>query len=353
MSISTAETSIATPSHHVPAGRWIEGLSGDMPLADVLETIFRERWEGVLYYLSAVVENGPQEIEHVHKLRVSCRRLGAILDVLADAVPRAPRRKLARLADEIRQRCGEARDLDVQKRFLESLLPHASVEDAGAIEVLCEMTVNRRARLQKKLRRRLPRLTRKLRRAGIEMLKVLDVVRKKGRPVRSSFDEIGVRTLLNELAALWDKGAEDIESAETLHQLRIAGKHLRYAFEVFMPVLPESFREDFYPQLVHVQDLLGMIHDSAQATQSLRRRRKKWQRRWKEHRWDDGRLSAFEWDELRAGLDAVLLAYAQQSNHALTELLDVWPGFAGSSFRVPVEQVLTAMPVTPSPESRT
>src|SRR5262249_45347351 len=122
-----------------------------MPLVDVLEKIFRERWQGVLYYLSAAVEEDAADVENVHKLRVSCRRLGATLDVLADGIPQAPRRQLARLADEIRKQCGKARDLDVRQRFLEYLLPHASVEDAGAIELLCEITVERRTRLQKKL----------------------------------------------------------------------------------------------------------------------------------------------------------------------------------------------------------
>jgi hypothetical protein len=43
---------------------------------------------------------------------------------------------------------------------------------------------------------------------------------------------------------------------------------------------------------------------------------------------------------LRSGLDAVLLAYAQQSDHARTEFLDLWPGFSGASFREPVAELL-------------
>jgi CHAD domain-containing protein len=348
LSTSTDETSIAVAPEPAPAGRWIEGLSGDMALADVLEVIFRQRWQGVLHYLPAAVESDPRNVEQVHKLRVSSRRLAAVLDVLTEALPQAPRKILVELAGRIRRSCGKARDLDVRRQFLESLLPHASVEDAGAIELLCEMTVERRARVQKKLRRKLPRLERKVKRAGVELLESLAAIRRKGRPASSKFDQIGVRILRNEMTALWSRAEENIKSAETLHQLRIACKHLRYATEVFMPALPESFRDEFYPQLEHVQDLLGAIHDSAQATRVLRRRRRKWQRLWKQGRWNGKGPSAFQWSELRAGLDAVLSAYAQQGDRARTDFLEAWPGFAGESFRFPVEQLLSGLAVPPS-----
>jgi CHAD domain-containing protein len=351
LSTSTDETSMTVTPDPTPVGRWIEGLSGDMPLIDALECIFRQRWHGVLYYVPAAVENDPRNDEQVHKLRVSSRRLAAALDVLTEGIPRAPRKRLERLATRIRRSCGRARELDVRRQFLESLLPHASVEDAGAIELLCEMTVERRARVQKKLNRQLPRLERKLKQAGAELLETLEAVRQKGRLATLTFVQIGARILLIELTALWSRAEERLESASTLHQLRIAGKHLRYVSEVFMPVLPASYRDDFYPQLEHMQDLLGAIHDAAEASRALRRRRKKWRRRWKQGRWDGGGRSAFQWSELRAGIDSVLLAYAQQADQARTEFLDSWPGFAGQSFRLPVEQLLNDLAAPPSPGS--
>lgn len=351
LSTSTEETSTTVPPDQTPVGRWIEGLSGDMPLIDALECIFRQRWHGVLYYLPMAVENDPRNDEEVHKLRVSSRRLVAALDVLTEGVPRTPRKRLERLATRIRRCCGKARELDVRRQFLESLLPHASVEDAGAIELLCEMTVERRARVQKKLNRKLPRLERKLKQAGAELLETIEAIRHKGQPAGSTFMQIGVRTLRNELTVLWSRAEEHLESASTLHQLRIAGKHLRYVSEVFMPVLPVSYRDEFYPQLEHMQDQLGTIHDAAEATRALRRRRKKWQRRWKQGRWDGGGRSAFQWSELRAGIDSVLLAYSQQADQARTEFLDSWPGFAGQSFRLPVEQLLNDLAVPSSPGS--
>jgi hypothetical protein len=144
-----------------------------------------------------------------------------------------------------------------------------------------------------------------------------------------------------------DLAAGDLESTQTLHQLRIAGKHLRYAFEVFIPALHESFREDFYPQLEEIQNLLGEIHDAFEATRVFRRTKKKWKVWRGTKRWERRGLSGFRWRELRSGLDSVLLAYAQQADHARTEFLDLWPGFSGESFRRPVAELL-AVPAEPA-----
>lgn len=324
-----------------PPGRWILGLTADMPLLDALERIFRQRFHGVLYYLPLAADHSDENIGYVHKLRVSCRRMAAVLDVLAEGFPHAPRKTLRKLIEEIRKTCGKARDLDVRKTHLESLLRMASVEEAGILELLCQSIVKRRKKVQRKLRRKLPKLQAGLDQAGAELLASLQSVQRTGSEGYASFGRTGSRILAKELAALWDLAAKELESTATLHQLRIACKHLRYAVEVFMPVLPDAFREDFYPQLENIQELLGEFHDAAEATSAFRRMKKKWKGWQGTKRWDHHGLAGFRWRELRSGLDAVLLAYAQQADHARTEFLDLWPGFAGASFREPVAELLS------------
>ncbi len=323
-------------------GRWIEGLSPQMPLLEALELIFRQRYRAVLHYLPLAAEKADENVEHVHKLRVACRRLAAVLDVLAEGFPEAPRQKLLKLLDQARQACGKARDLDVRRTFLESLLKLASVEDAAVIELLCEQVVCRRERAQQKVRRRLEKLDPGLREAGDDLLSSLRSVQRDAPDGYGSFGKTGCRILAKELAGLWDLASHDLESPQTLHQLRIAGKHLRYAFEVFIPALDVSFREDFYPQLEEVQNLLGEVHDAIEATRAFRKTRKKWKGWRGTKKWARRGLSGFRWREARAGLDAVLLAYAQQADHARTEFFDLWPGFSGESFRRPVTELLTA-----------
>jgi CHAD domain-containing protein len=344
---------MSTAVSAAPAGRWIEGLSADLPVRDALEVIFRQRWHGVLYYLPLVASGAEESVENVHKLRVSCRRLGVVLDLLAGELPRASPKTLSRLTDRIRRCCGKARDLDVRRQFCESLLPHASVEDADAIERLCEHSVARRREVQKKLGRRLPRLERKLVEAGNDLLAALSSRRRFAAAEaphtrERSFGEIGACALLKELSALWNRAGDDFKTTATLHQLRIACKHLRYAFEIIMPALDDTFRDDFYPQLEHLQDLLGEIHDAAQATRWVLRRRRKWQRCRKERGPGPGGRSALRRRALRSGLKSVVLAYARQDDQARAEFLDLWPGFAGESFRVPAEESLRQLAGVPS-----
>jgi len=324
-----------------PPGRLVPGLTAEMPLLDALEGIFRQRLHGVLYYLPLAAERSDENIGYVHKLRVSCRRMAAVLDVLAEGFPQAPRKALLKVIEEIRKACGKARDLDVRKTHLESLHRMASVEDAGIVELLCQAVVKRRKKVQHELKKRLPKLQSRLDQSGTALLESMRSADSPGSMNCASFGQTGLRILTKELTALWDIAARNLESTATLHQLRIACKHLRYAVEVFMPVLPAAFREDFYPQLQNIQELLGEIHDAAEATSAFRRMQKKWKgwrgtKKWKSHG-----LSGFRWRELRSGLAAVLLAYAQQSDHARTEFLDLWPGFAGASFRQPVTELLT------------
>jgi CHAD domain-containing protein len=320
-----------------PPGRWVSGLSAEMPLGEALELIFRQRYRGVLHYLPLAEDRADESMEYVHKLRVWCRRLAAALDVLAEGFPEAPRQNLLELLQKIRRTCGKARDLDVRRMFLESLLKLASVEDAAVIELLCERTVCRRQRVQRSVRRRLEKLGALLKEAGEELLSSAKRVAIDG---YGSFGNTGRQILANELANLWTVAAQDLESPQTLHQLRIAGKHLRYAFEVFIPALDETFRDDFYPQLEGIQNLLGEIHDANEAIAVYRRMKKKWKGWRGRKKWDRQGLSGFRWRELRAGLDAVLLAYAQQADHARTEFFDLWPGFSGASFREPVTELL-------------
>src|SRR5258708_27415758 len=97
-----------------PPGRWIVGLSPEMPLLDALELIFQQRFQAVLHFLPLAADRSEENIEFVHKLRVSCRRLAAVLDVLAEGFPEAPRQTVLELVVEGRSIAGQGRELDVR-----------------------------------------------------------------------------------------------------------------------------------------------------------------------------------------------------------------------------------------------
>lgn len=335
-----------------PPGRWIAGLSNEMPLMDALELIYLQRFQGVVWYLPLAADKD-ENVEYLHKLRVACRRLGVVLDVLAEGFSEPPRQSLAKLLRKIRRCCGQARDLDVRRTVLESQLSSASVEDAAVIELLCEQTVRKRARVQQTIRRKLTKLRPDLNQAGAVLLSSLRSVRRDADDGYSSFGKTGRRILAKELAALWDLAAwelaardltaQDRESTAALHRLRIALKHLRYASEIFIPILPPSFCENFYPHLEEVQDLLGEAHDATEAARICSTTQKKWKSWRGKKKWARRGLAGFRWGAVRHGLEVTRLACVQQGAHARTEFLEFWPGFSGDSFRRPVAALLAIL----------
>jgi len=52
---------------------------------------------------------------------------------------------------------------------------------------------------------------------------------------------------------------------EQLHELRIAGKRLRYSIEIFHGAFPFGLRTELYPLVEKLQDRLGRMNDHATA----------------------------------------------------------------------------------------
>ncbi|MSR59874.1 MAG: hypothetical protein EXS05_19920 [Planctomycetaceae bacterium] len=105
---------------------------------------------------------------------------------------------------------------------------------------------------------------------------------------------------------------------------------------------------NYYPQLVHLQDLLGEIHDASQALKAMKRERRLWRDLHKSRRWKECGFSRFGLRRLLAGQAAVRRAYEDEADRARTEFRDVWPGFAGKSFRLPVDELLTRLARLPA-----
>lgn len=325
------------------AGKWVDGITGEMPFPAALERVFRQRWQTLLDTLPHALDDDFHETEHVHAVRVASRRLIAALDLLAEFFPDLLLTELRDLAQKLRRTCGKARNFDVRKAFLDSLLAELTSKQQPGVKFLRDRVASHRVAAQKILRRQLPKLADELRVAGEELLLRLPAAVPFSPSDDLSFRRTGARVLLRNMDQLWKWPAESVENPRQLHQLRIACKRFRYAVEVFAPVLHEALREEFYPQLQHLQDLLGEIHDDIEADYDLERDR----RRWKKRRDKDGvvhlKAGNIDWKSLRRGIDAVRQAYADRAEHAYAEFHDLWPSFAGDAFRIPLEELLAAV----------
>jgi CHAD domain-containing protein len=86
------------------------------------------------------------DIEELHSLRVSCRRLRAALEVYGPCFPARQHRRVLDLVKDTADAASEARDLDVHIDFLSGYLAAAPVADRPGVQSLIDrLRAERRA----------------------------------------------------------------------------------------------------------------------------------------------------------------------------------------------------------------
>jgi CHAD domain-containing protein len=272
-------------------GKWIDDLDADTPLDDAARHVLAVRLEVVRDHLPKALREPDKDPEHVHQLRVGTRRAGAAVDIFALCLPDKAYDKARKGLRKIRRAAGAARDWDV---FLASLAEWPSRGEAQrpGLDFLGGYAAGQRLSAQDHLRAvcadqpfEFDRLLAETV-AGVEM------------PADGEYRVLLdlARPLLEErLRALDEAAARDLTDYGNLHQVRIAGKRLRYAMEVFAPCFAPAFKEELYPAVEEMQEILGNANDSHVATGRLEALREKLRLA----RPDGGK-------RFRAGLDALL-----------------------------------------------
>ncbi len=205
--------------------------------------------------------------ESIHRARVASRRLRSALSLFSDVLPH---KKLVRWQKHVRRltrALGDARDTDVQIELLDATL----LELAKAPPPERRVHVPGIARLRLRRQQRRERLQRAVERALADwhesevasaMAETLASWREEGTEVPTDLHGQGkakLLGLLDELLVL-EPCVHNPEDIAGLHAMRIAGKRLRYALEVFEPAYGEAFKPALRA-LRAVQDALGDIHD--------------------------------------------------------------------------------------------
>jgi CHAD domain-containing protein len=289
-------------------GKWIEDVRSDTPLADSARLVLTLRLQVVAEALPPALHESSRDPEHVHRLRVATRRADAALRLFRASLPekvfKAARRRLRR----IRRAAGAARDWDV---FLLDLVARRGERPAAehtGIDFLTGFAFGQRAAAQPELES-----------AG----------GKNGADFGSFTEETAsavttgdngatllqlARPLLSSLVhRLEETTREDLGDYARLHQVRIAGKRLRYAMEVFAGCFEAEFREAIYPQVEEMQEILGRANDSHVAADRLAELRV----RLKE-------CTPAEWKRLRAGFEAVLRFHTTRLPRERKQFLAWW-----------------------------
>jgi CHAD domain-containing protein len=257
----------------MPEGKWISDLESSTPLTEAARHVLFVRLQVVNDYLPHAALEADEDIEFVHQLRVGTRRADAALRIFKDCLPKKAHRRARRRLRKLRHAAGAARDWDV---FLVDLL--AREEDADAthragLDFLIGYAVGQRTAAHAELESVYQEQA-----ATFEtfLTRTIDAIRPcQDHSASAILVDLARPLLFERLRDLEQAALGDLTDYAQLHQVRIAGKCLRYAMEVFADCFDPTFRSKLYPRIEQLQDILGRANDShvaAERIASLRER---------------------------------------------------------------------------------
>lgn len=201
-------------------------------------------------------------VDAVHDLRVASRRLRAFGAVFRDAVGAKVHARLEKRLRRVAKAAGALRDSDVQIGLLEGRAARASgARERAGLEHLLEELERERWRAARKAEKR-------LRKVDLEALSsaVTRAARDASTHLASNVAQqrYAAELLLQRVANAAEQTPPNDggEHAAQLHRLRIRVKELRYALELFEPLLGPTYAL-LYERATAVHELLGTHHDLA------------------------------------------------------------------------------------------
>lgn len=274
-------------------GKWIAGLTPGMPVEDAARVVMAARLEVVRQFLPLAAEKPYDDPEYVHQLRVGTRRAGAAVRVFADCLPKKHLKATRRSLRAIRRAAGDARDWDV---FLDSLTAaKALVVAAGkpAHDFLLGYALGERSAAQVSLVRAATDAGPGFVEESIALPARMHAPHGGNPP--ATFADLAA-THLGELLARFNTAIEaNPTDPPALHQLRILGKQVRYALEIFADCFPPEVKDAVYPAVEDVQTILGDIQDAVVGVDRLAGLRDRVKQ-----------VTPAEWPRLRKGIEGLM-----------------------------------------------
>lgn len=200
--------------------------------------------------------------EGVHSMRVASRRLRS---AIRDFTPYLRKRALASVLKELKDiadALGEVRDEDVAITALEKMVSHAPSEFAPVLEQFLDARREVRSRSREELKTILEQT--QLKQLEMDFIASIDAataIRDHSKP-QITFQEMSrviILARLKELEKL-STGLFQPAEIETLHDMRIAAKRLRYAVELFQQCWRRSIA-GYAKRTARIQTALGDVHD--------------------------------------------------------------------------------------------
>ena len=234
--------------------KWIVRDDRHRPVGQVAAATLRTRFDAVWTELRAACAT-PEHAEHVHQLRVATRRALAACDAFHAAIPAKRRAWFEKRLRRLRRAAGEARDLDVLTARL------TNDKAAQARGRLVAMLSKQRQTSRIPIREQLEKLTEIDWPSRVDRL-IADV---HARRRQTDFRSYARRRFKPMVASFFEQADRKLRHNDEIHSLRIEGKKLRYALEIFAPVFPGRALARCQKSLEQLQKTLGDFTDHASA----------------------------------------------------------------------------------------
>jgi CHAD domain-containing protein len=311
-------------------GKWIRDLKPDTPVEEAARHVLFVRLQVVQEYLPRAALEADQDIENVHQLRVGTRRADAALRIFAGCLPKKNYRKAKRRLKRLRRAAGAARDWDV---FLADLLGREQKADAkhrGGLDFLIGYALGQRSAAH----------------ADLEALyqdegptfetflaRTIEAIRPpNGQSSPAILVDLARPMLFDRLKELEQAALADLSDYAQLHQVRIAGKRLRYAMEVFADCFDPTFRDTLYPRIEQLQEILGRANDSHVATERLIDLRERLQR-----------TCPTAWPRLQPGFEQLLRSHQRRLPQERNRFLKWWSQWHPTGSEAVMTSLLTPL----------
>lgn len=210
--------------------------------------------------IGGVIEN--KDVEYVHKMRVSTRKLRAVMPLFESCFPNKKYKLWIKEIKKITKLLGEARDLDVQVMFLEKYIQQSP--EHQALSPLLQDHRDRRNTVQKTIIEGLENLQN-----SSVLLELSEFLEKNVNELsKTPFDALpvlekacwNITFMIDELLSLACYVHQESAILKH-HEMRIKAKRLRYSMETFAPLYKGGLKPAIQ-QMKAFQDLLGEMHDS-------------------------------------------------------------------------------------------
>ncbi len=222
-------------------------------------SVIRRRFHSVQDSLVALQETRVDS-KSLHDARVACRRAEAVLRITRDLLPSRRVVWLQRHLQKLRRACGSARDNDVLRKWLAD-------QSNPAVDKLRKSLKRTRHADQSRIIELTSSLTRRHRFAH-QVKRACHAAA--GERELNDWRPFVPRRLLDELNHFERAFPAEANSSRQLHQLRIAGKRLRYACEFVSEIIPDAGLAPLHELLSQIQDRLGRLHDTVVRRTSLK-----------------------------------------------------------------------------------